>query len=233
MGVAETTYFLSQCVIRGTDRQLIMSLFLDCSPLQQRCTVTGRKPCCVWRRLPYRRLVRALFDRLQYEGGGRGVTLLEQDLVEPLQLGLICKTTEQDNTLQWGCKCAVKGSVRFIYVCVCLLSVDWTDAFDCFNVRPILVLSRLTCGMEINDDLHVNGPPSCISQGRGGEEEWSGSFVCVYTEHFTFYIILPLKRTGLLQKLRHTHTHTHPRPGQSRSCNTTATGRALLSFGMI
>ena len=126
MGVAETTYFLSQCVIRGTDRQLIMSLFLDCSPLQQRCTVTGRKPCCVWRRLPYRRLVRALFDRLQYEGGGRGVTLLEQDLVEPLQLGLICKTTEQDNTLQWGCKCAVKGSVRFIYVCVCVYSL-WTE----------------------------------------------------------------------------------------------------------
>ena len=120
----------------------------------------------------------------------------------------------------------------YMCVCVCLLSVDWTDAFDCFNVRPILVLSRLTCGMEINDDLHVNGPPSCISQGRGGEEEWSGSFVCVYTEHFTFYIILPLKRTGLLQKLE-THTHTHPRPGQSRSCNTTATGRALLSFGMI
>lgn len=48
-----------------------------------------RKPP-VGRRLPYRRLVCVLFDRLQYEGGGCSVTLFEQDLVELLQLGLIC-----------------------------------------------------------------------------------------------------------------------------------------------
>ena len=43
---------------------------------------------------------------------------------------------------------------------------------------PYLGSPRLTCRMEINDDLHVNGPLSCSRRGV--------LFVCLHSGHFTF-----------------------------------------------
>lgn len=42
-----------------------------------------------------------------------------------------------------------------------MIALDDVD----FRSIAILVLSRLTSRMGINDDLHANGPLSCISQG--------------------------------------------------------------------
>lgn len=52
------------------------------------CQSGQRAACCF---LPYGGFIRVVFDRLQDEGGGGGVDLLQQDLVHVLQLGQIWK----------------------------------------------------------------------------------------------------------------------------------------------
>lgn len=221
MGVAETTYFLSRCAIWATDRRLIMSLFLDGSPLQQHCMSEEGSP--------------ALSDDayLIVDLSALCLTASSMKVVAAVWLCLSMIWSSRFSS-GWSVKpqskttrCSEGASVQSrgacgLYVCVYfLLSVDWTDAFDCFNVRPILVLSRLTCGMEINDDLHVNGPPSCISQGRGGRR---GGVLCLFvywTFHFLHHSAIKENWTAADT---HTNKHTHTEPGQSRSCNTTATG---------
>lgn len=119
--------------------------------------------------LPYRWLVSIMFDRLQYESGGCSVTLFNQDLVDLLQLRLIYKA--RTHTAHEGWQPAV--SIYTFNRGVCLLQANCSSLY----VRSILALPRLTFGMGINDDLQVNGALGSISQG---------SFVCLYTKHFTF-----------------------------------------------